>query len=38
MLKKSIEDAEAIINVGSPFPAKRIKYCKNCSYYEFCFS
>ena len=38
VLKKSIEETEAIINAGSPFPAKKIKYCRNCSYYELCFS
>lgn len=37
-LKKSIEEIKSICTMKEPQPVKRIKYCKNCSYYELCFS
>jgi len=37
-LLKSIEEAESICSMENPQVAKKIKYCKNCSYYELCFS
>ncbi len=38
LLKKSIEEVSKICSLETPPEAKRIKYCKNCSYYEMCFS
>ncbi len=37
-LKKMFRDIEAIIQNPLPPPAKRIKYCTNCAYREFCWS
>lgn len=38
MLLKSIEEVQSICSMEHPPIAKKIKYCKNCSYYELCFS
>lgn len=38
ILKKSIEEIKQICSLNNPRQAKKIKYCKNCSYYELCFS
>ena len=38
ILKKSIQEIKVICFSNKPQPIKRIKYCKNCSYYELCFS
>ena len=37
-LKESIGEIKQICSLSKPQPAKKIKYCKNCSYYEMCFS
>ena len=37
-LKKMFRDIEAIIQNPLPPPARRIKYCTNCAYREFCWS
>lgn len=38
ILKKSIGEIKEICSIENLPPAKKIKYCKNCSYYELCFS
>lgn len=38
MLLKSIGEIGSICSIETPPVAKKIKYCKNCSYYELCFS
>lgn len=38
ILKESIGEIKQICSLNKPQPAKKIKYCKNCSYYELCFS
>jgi CRISPR-associated exonuclease Cas4 len=41
-LKKELETAldqiETIVNADTPQPRQKIKFCKNCSYNEFCWS
>lgn len=37
-LLKSMKEIESICSLENPPVAKKIKYCKNCSYYELCFS
>jgi len=37
-LQQSIVEAEMIINQEQPQPAKKIKYCKKCSYNELCYA
>ena len=37
-LLKSIEEIKQICSLDNPHPVKKIKYCRNCSYYELCFS
>ncbi len=38
ILKKAIEETKQIFSTEKPLQIKKIKYCKNCSYYELCFS
>ena len=37
-LLKSIEEIKRIFSLDNPPPVKKIKYCRNCSYNELCFS
>lgn len=37
-LLKAIDAAQNIIAQNKPLPAKKVKYCKLCSYNELCFS
>jgi CRISPR-associated exonuclease Cas4 len=37
-LKIAEEKIKSIINLDKPPEAKKIKFCKNCAYEEFCFS
>jgi len=37
-LLRSIEEIKDICSMENPPIAEKIKYCKNCSYYELCFS
>ena len=37
-LLNSIEEIKRICSMDKPQPVKKIKYCKNCSYNELCFS
>lgn len=37
-LEESIEQIKAIIDMPKPYPPEKIKFCKNCSYNEFCWS
>ena len=37
-LKDSIKQIQTIVNRESPLPPQKIKFCKNCSYNEFCWS
>jgi CRISPR-associated exonuclease Cas4 len=37
-LKIAEEKIKSIINLDRPPEAKKIKFCKNCAYEEFCFS
>jgi len=38
LLTQAMEETKQICALEKPPAAKRIKYCKNCSYYELCFS
>ena len=38
ILLKSIDEVKSICSMENPLIAKKIKYCRNCSYYELCFS
>ena len=37
-IKKAIKEIERIINLPHPPPAKKVKFCRNCGYKEFCWS
>jgi len=37
-LEQSLAEIEAIMNLDKPQPLKKIKFCRNCSYNEFCWS
>ena len=37
-LKEALNHIQSIIGLDKPAPLKRIKYCKNCTYNEFCWS
>jgi CRISPR-associated exonuclease Cas4 len=37
-LKETLHQIKTIINMEQPIPPRRIKFCKNCSYNEFCWS
>jgi len=37
-LKVSIREIEQICSLNMPPSAKKVRYCKNCSYYRLCFS
>jgi len=36
-LKTVLQEIEFFCKTSTPPPAKRIKYCRNCSYFELCF-
>ena len=38
ILLKYVEEIERICSMDKPQPVKKIKYCRNCSYNELCFS
>ncbi|WP_445492590.1 Dna2/Cas4 domain-containing protein [Niallia sp. 03133] len=37
-VKKSIAEVYKIIDRETPPPLKKLRYCKSCAYYNFCFS
>lgn len=37
-LRNAVNETEMICSLEKPPAAKKIKYCRNCSYYELCFS
>lgn len=37
-IRKTMTDIEAIVNMDRPPKAKKIKYCRNCAYSEFCWA
>jgi len=37
-LQEAIRESMSIISQALPLPAKKIKYCRHCSYYELCFT
>ena len=37
-LEAALVHIETIVNAGTPQPPQKIKFCKNCSYNEFCWS
>ena len=38
LLMNALQQAEQICALEKPLPAQKIKYCKNCSYHDLCFS
>lgn len=37
-IRKAIEDIQELVEESLPPPAKKIKYCRQCAYGEFCWS